>query len=221
MEVNNINSAHSANKADKSKETGKHEAYEQHSHVKKDKKEGGMPTQEDIVEISDAVKDKKEKGDKDGPKVGKGFADFDMDTFQGAIRSQLMEAIYEAKKSLKDAGVEFVKFNEKTSLYDVPEDTETANVPDYWNAENTSQRIVDFAMSFRSLAPELADEEYIEQMRKAVQEGFKQAAGALGDLPGASAKLFNDTYNLAMSKFDEFVEQARKNAVATNSEATA
>jgi len=91
-------------------------------------------------------------------------------------------------------------------------DVEESKVPDYWNAENTSQRIVDFAMSFRGLAPELSDEEYIEQVRAAVEKGYKLAKKDLGDLPGPTAKLFNNTYNLTMNKFDELLEKARKGA---------
>ena len=92
------------------------------------------------------------------------------------------------------------QFAQDHVLYEVDEETEAAQVDDYWNAENTSQRIVDFAMSF---AGEDADEEFIEEVRAAVMEGFAQAKEVLGNIPDESAKLFNDTYDAAMLKFDE------------------
>lgn len=93
-------------------------------------------------------------------------------------------------------------------MYDVSDDEVAAEVPEYWNAENTSQRIVDFAMSFKSLSG-MEDEEYINRVRDAVVEGYKLAKEALGDLPGPSAKLFNDTYELTMKKFDEMLGEAK------------
>ncbi len=202
----------SAARADKQGKTGKQEAVSYNQNHKN--KNGGIPIPEDKLEISEAAQDKKEAESGEEAKVGGGFKDFDMDAFQGAVRSKLMQSIFESKKALMDAGVEFAKFNEDSILYDLSglkdgENIKAADVPEYWNAENTSQRIIDFAMSFRELAPELSDEEYIEQVRKAVDLGYKQAKQAVGDLPGPSAKLFNDTYNLTMKKFDELVEQAR------------
>ncbi|MDR3000598.1 MAG: hypothetical protein LBU89_04965 [Fibromonadaceae bacterium] len=181
------------------------------------KSENTKPDPEYKLEISDAAQEKKDSESSSEAKVGNGFKDFDMDAFQGTIRSQLMESIINAKKSLMEAGVEFAKYNENSILYDLSalkdgDNIKAADVPEYWNAENTSQRIVDFAMSFRSLAPELSDEEYIDKMRKAVELGYKLAKRDVGDLPGPSAKLFNDTYNLTMKKFDELLEQAQKNA---------
>jgi len=171
----------------------------------------------DKLEISDEAQEKQDHGNATDSIVGKGFADFDMDAFQGSIRSQLMQSINESKKALMNAGVEFAKYSSDSILYDLSglkdgENTKAADVPEYWNAENTSQRIVDFAMSFRGLAPELSDEEYINQVRKAVELGYKLAKKDLGGLPGPSAKLFNDTYGLTMNKFDELLAKARKGA---------
>lgn len=160
---------------------------------------------EDSVELSDQipVSDKEEKKG-----VGNGFADFDMDAFQAEMRNQLLDMVKEAKKAAKDAGIEFdAKWSADKLLYEVSEETEAAEVPEYWNAENTSQRIVDFAMSFRSLAPELTDDDYIQQVREAVVAGFRESKDMLGDLPGSVGKLFNDTYNLTMKKFDELMRK--------------
>jgi len=218
----NINSAAAksyepAQNAEKTRKTGKHESQHEAAHnpnVPKGKKDGITP--EDTLDISEAAQSaEKTKG------RGKGeWKNFDMDAFQGSIRNALMQTIHEAKGALKAAGVEFAKYNSDSILYDLSalnkgEEVKAADVPEYWNAENTSQRMIDFAMSFRGLAPELSDEEYIEQMRAAVEKGFKLAKKDLGDLPGPSAKLFNDTYNLAMKKFDELLEQAAaKNATS-------
>jgi len=202
----------SASNTGKTGKTGKHEAHQAPNYAPKEK-EGGISTPEDLLEISEAAQNSdnvKEKGN------GK-WKDFDMDAFQSGIRNTLMRAINESKDALKAAGVEFAKYDSKSILYDLSglnggKDVEEAKVPEYWNAENTSQRIVDFAMSFRGLATELSDEEYIKQVRGAVEEGYRLAKKGLGDLPGPSAKLFNNTYNLTMKKFDELMEQARKGA---------
>jgi len=171
----------------------------------------------DKLEISDAAQDKKDNESVADGVVGNGFADFDMDAFQGSIRSQLMQSIHESKKALMEAGVEFAKYNSDSILYDLSglkggDNIKAADVPEYWNAENTSQRIVDFAMGFRGLAPELSDEEFIKQVRSAVEEGYRLAKKDLGSLPGPSAKLFNDTYSLTMNKFDELLAKAQKGA---------
>lgn len=149
--------------------------------------------------------------------VGNGFADFDMDAFQAEMRDKLLEMVREAKKSAKESGMEFdAKYSSDEILYAVADDVEAAEVPEYWNAENTSQRIVDYSMSFASLAPELSSEEYITQMRDAVIAGFKEAKGILGDLPGSVGKLFNDTYNLTMKKFDDLLANARSGSTTTD-----
>lgn len=217
MDVNTTKSANtavrgydSAAKTEKHGKTGAQAAVSYSSGHKKD----GVSATEDKLEISEAAQDKKEAESGVEAKVGNGFKDFDMDAFQSSMRSKLMQSIFESKKALSGAGVEFAKYNDDSILYNLAglkggESIKAAEVPEYWNADNTSQRIVDFAMSFRGLAPELSDEEYIEQMRKAVELGYKLAKKDIGDLPGPSAKLFNDTYSLTMKKFDDLVEQAR------------
>ena len=162
------------------------------------------PLAEDKLEISEeGAGEKAEK-----VSVGNGFEDFDMDAFQAEMHAQLLDMVKEAKKAAGDAGIEFnAIYSADSILYDVSAEEEAAPVPEYWNAENTSQRMVDYAMSFRSLAPELSDEEYIGRMRSAVEDGFKQAKEILGNLPGAVGKLFNDTYTSAMQKFDDLLSK--------------
>jgi hypothetical protein len=207
--VKNYESAANTGKTGK---TGKHEAQTAPDYTPKNKSEG-INTPEDTLEISEAAQNSdnvKEKGNGQ-------WKNFDMDAFQSGIRDTLMQSINQSKDALKAAGVGFAKYNSNSILYDLSglnggKEVEEAKVPEYWNAENTSQRIVDFAMGFRGLAPELSDEEYIKQVREAVEKGYSLAKKGLGDLPGPSAKLFNNTYNLTMKKFDELMEQARKGA---------
>jgi hypothetical protein len=94
-------------------------------------------------------------------------------------------------------------------LYNVADDQEVAEVPEYWNADNTSQRIVDFAASFAEGMGE-GKTEFLIRLKDAATEGFRQAKDMLGALPGGSAKLFNDTYQLTMSKFDDLIAQHQK-----------
>ncbi len=87
------------------------------------------------------------------------------------------------------------------------ESEEIEGLPAYWNAENTSQRIVDFAVSFYDVA-ESSGKEYYEMMRNAIEEGFNQAMGMLGELPDEVNNLANRTYELAMQKLEAWaVEQ--------------
>jgi len=200
----------SASSTGKTGKTGKHEAHQVPSYVPKNKEEASQ-TPEDTLDISEEAA---KKSDSVKEKNKGQWKNFDMDAFQTGIRNTLMQSINQSKDALKAAGVEFAKYNSDSILYDLSgmKDVEESKVPDYWNAENTSQRIVDFAMSFRGLAPELSDEEYIEQIRSAVEKGYRLAKKDLGDLPGPTAKLFNNTYNLTMHKFDELLEKARKGA---------
>jgi hypothetical protein len=126
-------------------------------------------------------------------------------TVQDQVRERILEQLFEAQSAdNSDSALSSI-------LYEVEEGVEAAEVPEYWNAENTSQRIVDFAMSFRDMYPDMSDEEYVEQVRDAVQKGFEEAKGILGDnLPGPSAKLFNDTYESTMGKFDEWLENTQQ-----------
>jgi len=206
--ANPVNNSGSSSNTSKSGKTGKHESATAQSYAP-EKKTEGIETPKDTVEISEAALDSEKV------KSGGQWKNFDMDAFQSEIRNQLMESINQSKKALLDAGVKFVEYNEDSILYNVDKNTKAADVPEYWGAEKTSQRIVDFAMSFREMAPELSDEEYIEQVRKSVQLGYKLAKKDVGSMPGPSAQLFNDTYNLTMKKFDDLVAQAKSKSATT------
>ncbi|GEM_PF-1914914 len=152
------------------------------------------------------------------------LGDFNIDEFNNKIRQQLLDQITESKKILKESGVDIQWASD--ILYPVDEEVEAAEVPEEWNAENTSQRIVDFALSFREVANKqgLSDEEFISQIKEAVSAGFRLAKKDLGSIPEASAKLFNDTFELSMKKLDDALlswqEDDSQSTIAINSKAT-
>lgn len=78
-------------------------------------------------------------------------------------------------------------------------------VPEYWNAENTSQRIVDFAVQFLD-AFKGSGGEFLDIIKGAIDEGFKQAKDLLGELPDQVSTLVNDTHDLVMQKLDKWAE---------------
>ncbi|HSQ41782.1 MAG TPA: DUF5610 domain-containing protein [Fibrobacteraceae bacterium] len=161
------------------------------------------PATEDSYEPSEEAAS---TSDAQGEIQGK-FSDFDMEAFHAEIRDKLLEQVEQAQES--DGSSDW---STDDLLYSVGDDVEAADVPEEYNADNTAQRIVDFALQFRDLAPELSDEEYIEEIRAAIQEGFSQAQDQLGNLPDSSAKLFNDTYEAAMSKLDDVLEEWTSNS---------
>jgi len=87
------------------------------------------------------------------------------------------------------------------------------NIPEYWNAENTSQRIVDFATSFFDISG-MEGEEYGVMMMAAVKEGFEQANAILGNLPGAAGELIAETQQLTTDKLNAWIAEHSQIAVA-------
>ncbi len=81
---------------------------------------------------------------------------------------------------------------------------EEYGVPEYWNAENTSDRIVAFATSFAGIFGD--DPDFAETMVNAVAEGFAQAGAILGELPGMAGKLNRDTRDKVFEKLDIWLE---------------
>jgi hypothetical protein len=79
-------------------------------------------------------------------------------------------------------------------------------IPDYWNAENTSQRIVDFATSLFD-AYKGAGNDFLKMIKDAIEKGFKEAKDMLGKLPDAISKLVNDTHDLVMQKLDAWAKE--------------
>ena len=70
----------------------------------------------------------------------------------------------------------------------------------YWGVEKTSDRIVEFAKALTG-----GDPSKIEEMRDAIEEGFKQATKTWGqDLPDIT----NETYEAIQKKLDQWAEEA-------------
>ena len=143
------------------------------------------------------------------------WAGFDKAAFETEMREKLLSQIRDSQQVLKDAGVKF--FGGEGLLYDLSEaptedyTDEQMGVGQDWGAEATSDRIVQFALAFRGSkgASDLSDEEFIEKIRGAIQEGFRLAKGDLGELPGPTGKLFNDTYQATMDKLDKALEEMK------------
>jgi hypothetical protein len=89
-------------------------------------------------------------------------------------------------------------------------------VPEYWNAENTSNRIVDFAMRFAELHGEDFTS-FIAQIKDAVDLGFAQASQMSGPLTGSAQKLNQNTHELVHDKLDRHL--AEREATPYNHEA--
>ena len=82
---------------------------------------------------------------------------------------------------------------------------------DYFSADNTAKRIVDFASGFlqthMNLHPEQSSEEatasFAELVRSAVTDGFNEAMALLGALPESILEQIFETYDLVMQMLDE------------------
>jgi hypothetical protein len=80
------------------------------------------------------------------------------------------------------------------------------NIPDYWNAENTSQRIVDFALQFYD-SFKGAGEDFLKVIKDAIDKGFNEAKDMLGELPDPVSGLISDTHDLIMQKLDQWARE--------------
>lgn len=83
---------------------------------------------------------------------------------------------------------------------------QNGTIDDYWSADQTAQRIYDFA---RTLAGD--DDSKLETLRKAVQEGFRQAGASFTKSSGMKGlpSICQDTYNQVMDKFDNWAKEAK------------
>jgi hypothetical protein len=80
-------------------------------------------------------------------------------------------------------------------------------VPEYWNAENTSDRIVHFATQMAEIAGE--DSDFAKNIMQAVADGFDQAGAETGALPGAAGELNRKTRELTFSKLSKWLEERK------------
>lgn len=88
-----------------------------------------------------------------------------------------------------------------------PADDSGKGVPEYWNAENTSDRIVKFATQMAEIAGN--DSDFAKTIVKAVADGFDQANAATGPLPGAAGELNKKTRELTFSKLSKWLDDRK------------
>lgn len=101
------------------------------------------------------------------------------------------------------------QLNEILSSFDI--EPIEADSEDFWGAEKTAQRILDFA---KSLAGDDADA--LSTLREAFEKGFGEAGGIWGDkLPSVC----QDTYDLVQKGFDEWEKELNAAADAVTEEA--
>jgi hypothetical protein len=122
------------------------------------------------------------------------------------------------KEQYSSMKAEIVKGFLKSNGVDVQDETGTdgtaqttstdsiPGLPEYWNAENTSQRIVDFATSFLSMFKG-SGQDFLAMIKDAIDQGFSQAKDITGDLPDPVSKLVNNTHDLVMKKLDAWALQ--------------
>lgn len=105
-----------------------------------------------------------------------------------------------------------------------------AAVNEYFNPENTAQRIVDFAASFFSaFSGNHADEtdtgklqnDFTKLMRDAIEQGFQEARAMLGDFyeqdtPGFITDTIGQTYDLVQQKLDALFSDGKEAKGATD-----
>jgi hypothetical protein len=110
------------------------------------------------------------------------------------------------KGFMKSNGMEVTDEKSAENASQTSSTDEIQGLPEYWNAENTSQRIVDFATSFYSMFKG-SGEDFLAMIKDAIGQGFSQAKDITGDLPDAVSKLVNNTHDLAMKKLDAWAQE--------------
>lgn len=139
------------------------------------------------VEYSESIKQLQTETD---PEKIKELANYIKDQIH-SMKNELMKKLFGTKESGDDTEVKPAENSSK--------------LPDYWNAENTSTRIVDLAVSFYGAVSTMG-QEYLDKIKAAIDDGFKQARDSLGELPDETEKLVSSTYDLVMQKLDSWAK---------------
>lgn len=94
---------------------------------------------------------------------------------------------------------------------------QNGTIDDYWSADQTAQRIYDFA---RTLAGD--DDSKLGLLRDAVKEGFRQAGASFSKKTGMKGlpSICHDTYDKVMDKFDEWEKEANGTTGANDKKST-
>jgi hypothetical protein len=122
-----------------------------------------------------------------------------------SLKKEAIRTFLAAMKGEKDDSPAVVDPLAEVEGAEKVEGADELQVPEYWNAENTSQRIVDFALSFYGAHGENGQEFY-DKIKGAIDEGFKEARSILGELPEGVSKLADSTYKLTMEKLDSWAK---------------
>ncbi len=138
-----------------------------------------------------------------------GLNDEDKDKIKKEMK-ELYDLVKEnmVKELMKSLGFENknkVK-SEKAEDIEAGSNAEIPGLPEYWNAENTSQRIFEFAISFHSLS-EQDTEGYYKMMREAIISGYDEAIGEIGETSDEVSALSQRTLELALEKLDAWAEE--------------
>jgi hypothetical protein len=110
------------------------------------------------------------------------------------------------KGFLKSNGVDVQDNSTVDSTSQTNSNSDIPGLPDYWNADNTSQRIVDFATSFYSMFKG-SGQDFLAMIKDAIDKGFSEAKDMTGDLPDAVSNLVKNTHDLVMKKLDDWAQQ--------------
>jgi hypothetical protein len=113
--------------------------------------------------------------------------------YRGRFRHQ--DPIEESFAAVEQVQVAAVEQKRTLAMDDV--DTE------YWNAENTAQRLVDFATGLYQGGDR---EEHLEQMVAGMKRGYAEAARAFG---GTLPEIAEDTIERAVEQLEEWAEGGR------------
>lgn len=123
------------------------------------------------------------------------------------VFSQIESFLKDQEEKMAKLWREHLKGSSPVSLDPTATSSPTdALVPEYWNAENTSERIFQFATQFYE-ASGLSKEEYTEKITAAIKRGYKDARDMLGNLDPATSKLLEDTHQMTLDKVAKWAAQ--------------
>lgn len=143
----------------------------------------------------DGFKKNEYKPDADKIRAYKATSGNKMDAFQAMVQNLVTSQGKHYDKALQNALNSIDGLTKEEAIQNISEDGE-------WGVEATAQRLFDFAQALSGGDPEKA-----ELLRKAVQDGFKDAERVWG---GKLPDISQQTYDRTMELFDDWAAQATK-----------
>jgi hypothetical protein len=138
------------------------------------------------------------------------------------LNRKVVESISQKGNAIETSQQELLEINKRllekaNNINNGPEEV-TANDKNYFSAQNTADRIYNFATSFYEtyLAgtgkedSEASRKEYKDIIGSAIDEGFNQALSILGDLPDKVSNEIQNTRTIIFDKLDRFVSGEEK-----------